>query len=92
MLLRRVMKEGETWQVPAVPNLILTTGNAGGTDILVDGAVTPALGGAGAVRRDIPLDPDLLKAGKLGALAPPITTASVGGVPGAAVAPKSASQ
>ncbi|HEY4173075.1 MAG TPA: DUF4115 domain-containing protein, partial [Rhodopila sp.] len=45
-------------------DLVLTTGNAGGTDIEVDGAPTPSLGGSGAVRRDIPLDPDQIKDGK----------------------------
>ncbi len=88
VLLNRVLHPGETWSVPAVPNLTLTTGNAGGTDILVDGAAITPLGGAGAVRRDIPLDPDLLKSGKLGSMAPPITTASSG----PAVVPKSSSQ
>jgi len=65
VLLNRIMHAGETWPVPAQPNLLLTTGNAGGTELLVDGATTPSLGGSGAVRRDLPLDPDLIKAGKL---------------------------
>lgn len=77
VLLSRVLHPGETWTVPAEPNLTLTTGNAGGTVVQVDGAVTPPIGGDGAVRRDIPLDPDLLKAGKYAA-AGPVTTASTG--------------
>jgi cytoskeleton protein RodZ len=77
VLLSRVLHPGETWTVPAEPNLTLTTGNAGGTVVQVDGAVTPPIGGDGAVRRDIPLDPDLLKAGKY-AVAGPVTTASTG--------------
>ena len=44
---------------------MLTTGNAGGTAVVVDGVATPVPGGTGAVRRDLPLDPDLIKAGKL---------------------------
>jgi len=75
VLLNRVLHPGESWPVPAQPNLLLTTGNAGGTDILVDGAATPSLGISGGVRRDIPLDPDLLKAGKPPSAASPITTA-----------------
>jgi cytoskeleton protein RodZ len=44
----------------------LTTGNAGGTQIDVDGSPIPAsLGGSGAVRRDLPLDAEMLKSGKL---------------------------
>lgn len=88
VLLNRVLHAGETWPVPAQPNLTLTTGNAGGTEVLVDGAAAPSLGISGAVRRDIPLDPDLLKSGKLGSLVAPVMTANSGG----AVAPKSAAQ
>lgn len=62
-LLTRVMKAGETFPVPTRANLVLNTGNAGRVEILVDGALVPPLGGQGAVRKDVPLDPDLLKAG-----------------------------
>ncbi len=67
VLLNRILHAGETWPVPPKPGLLLTTGNCGGTDLLVDGATTPALGGNGVVRRDLPLDPDLIKDGKLAA-------------------------
>jgi cytoskeleton protein RodZ len=59
VLLNRVMRAGETWPVPKGQGLLLTTGNAGGTEILVDGSPIASLGGAGAVRRDVPLDPDM---------------------------------
>ena len=65
VLLNRVLKAGETWPVPVRTDLLLTTGNAGGTDIVVDGAMTASIGGSGAVRRDLPLDPDQIKDGKL---------------------------
>jgi cytoskeleton protein RodZ len=65
VLLTRIMHPGETWDVPAKPNLLLTTGNAGGTDLVVDGLTSPSLGGSGMVRRDLPLDPDLIKGGSL---------------------------
>lgn len=74
VLLNRIMHAGETWEVPPRPNLLLTTGNAGGTDLVVDGVQSPSLGGSGVVRRDLPLDPDLIKDGKLAAITP---TASV---------------
>lgn len=61
VLLNRVMRAGETWNVPKEPNLVMTTGNAGGTDIVVDGVTAASLGGAGAVRRDIALAPDAIK-------------------------------
>ena len=64
VLLNRVLRTGETWPVPQRAQLLLTTGNAGATELMVDGQLTPPLGGMGAVRRDIPLDPDLVKAGR----------------------------
>jgi cytoskeleton protein RodZ len=75
ILLNRTLKAGETWSVPPRPDLLMTTGNAGGTDILVDGAPTPSLGGSGTVRHDMSLDPDQIKEGKLaGALAPQLVS------------------
>jgi cytoskeleton protein RodZ len=65
ILLNRVLRPGETWQVPARQPLMLTTGNAGGVDLVVDGVVAPSLGGTGVVRRDMPLDADIIKDGKL---------------------------
>lgn len=65
VLLNRVLHAGESWPVPARPNLLLSTGNAGGTDLVVDGTVAPGFGAAGAVRRDLPLDADVIKQGKL---------------------------
>jgi cytoskeleton protein RodZ len=79
VLLNRVLHPGETWPVPPQSNLVLTTGNAGGTNIVVDGATVPSLGGSGAVRRDIPLDPDVLKSGRIPSASLPLTTASSGG-------------
>jgi cytoskeleton protein RodZ len=75
VLLNRVLKAGDSWPVPPRTDLLLTTGNAGGTDILVDGAATPSLGGSGKVRRDMQLDPDQIKDGKLaGAVAPQLAS------------------
>ncbi len=66
-LLNKLMHAGESWPVPAAAEgLTLTTGNAGGTAIDVDGTpITASLGGSGAVRRDLPLDADMLKSGRL---------------------------
>jgi cytoskeleton protein RodZ len=75
VLLNRVLKPGETWSVPPRPDLLLTTGNAGGTQILVDGMATPSIGLSGSVRRDLPLDPQAIKDGKLAAaLTPPLAS------------------
>ena len=63
ILLARTLHEGETWKVPDLPGLRLTTGNAAATILLIDGVALPILGGIGGVRRDMPLDPGLLAAG-----------------------------
>ena len=55
VLVSRVMRPGETWPVPPDGPLLLTTGNAGGTEIVVDGVAQPPLGPPGAVKRDIPI-------------------------------------
>ncbi len=65
VLLNKILHGGETWPVPTRPNLVLTTGNAGGTELVVDGVATQVPGGSGAVRRDLPLDADLIKDGRL---------------------------
>jgi cytoskeleton protein RodZ len=62
-LIGKVMKAGETFPVPDRANLLLTTGNAGRVEVVVDGAVMPSLGAVGTARKDVPLDPDQLKAG-----------------------------
>jgi cytoskeleton protein RodZ len=64
VLFNRVLRTGESWTAPAdKPQLLLTTGNAGGTDLVVDGVTLPSLGINGTVRRDVVLDPDALKQG-----------------------------
>ena len=71
VLLNRVLKPGETWPVPPRPlPLLLTAGNPGGTEVLVDGVVAPPIGIAGRVLHDLPLDPDALKLGKVAANTP----------------------
>jgi hypothetical protein len=55
-LFGRLLRAGETWAVPRRPGLRLTTGNAAGTEVLIDGNPAPPLGPPGVVRRDIALD------------------------------------
>jgi cytoskeleton protein RodZ len=64
-LVTKVMRAGDTYPVPDHGNLILNTGNAGRIEILVDGAEVPSIGGPGSVRKEVPLDPDLLKSGSV---------------------------
>jgi len=59
----RVLRAGETYKVPAKPGLFLRTGNAGALQVLVDGKPVPSIGGVGAMRRNVALDPAELAAG-----------------------------
>ena len=61
VLFNRVLRPGETYRVPMRSGLLLTTGNAGGLEVVLDGDQLPTLGQQGVVRRDLPLEPDALK-------------------------------
>lgn len=61
-ILTRVLREGETYEVPDKKGLVLLTGNAGGLVIMLDGKPLPSLGAVGAVKRNIQLDPEALAA------------------------------
>jgi cytoskeleton protein RodZ len=82
VIFTKLMQPGESWTAPREAGLVLTTGNAGGTQLLVDGAPASSLGGPGTVVRDQPLDPGLIKSGALpaqiaaAAASPPSTAAS----------------
>ncbi len=65
VLLTRILRAGDMYRVPNRENLTLLTGNAGALQILVDGELVPALGPVGAVRRDVPLEPEYLRAGRI---------------------------
>jgi cytoskeleton protein RodZ len=62
LLLTRILKAGDSYRVPNRDDVVLTTGNAGGLEILVDGVAQPSLGEFGAVRRDVPLGPSSFSA------------------------------
>jgi cytoskeleton protein RodZ len=59
----RIFRAGDSFRVPDEEGLTLMTGNAGAIEIMVDGAGVPAIGPFGAVRRDVALDPERLRAG-----------------------------
>ncbi len=67
IVLSKLMHKGESWVVPAstadTPPLLLTTGNAGGTQLSVDGKTLPSLGADGAVRHNVRLDVADLRSG-----------------------------
>jgi cytoskeleton protein RodZ len=71
-LLSKLMHQGDSWPVPADrTDLVMTTGNAGGTEVDVDGTAVASLGPSGLVRKNVPLDPDMLKTGQLTPAAKP---------------------
>lgn len=63
VVLTQMLLAGDRYRVPNRDGLRLMTGNAGGLEILVDGDAVPAIGDRGQSRRDVQLDPNLLKAG-----------------------------
>lgn len=71
LLLTRFLRKGETYKVPDRTGLTLMTLNAGGVEVIVDGAIMPPLGDPGSVARGVSLDGDKLKAQAKPALAAP---------------------
>ena len=61
LLITRILYTGDSYKVPDEAGLLLITGNAGGIEVLIDGQAIPPLGPEGAVRRNIPLDPEGLR-------------------------------
>ncbi len=62
-VIETTLRPGERYEVPDQAGLSLKTGNAGGLDVLVDGAKAPPLGEVGSVIDRIALDPDRLRSG-----------------------------
>lgn len=59
ILISRVLNKGDRYQVSRNPeDLFLKTGNAGGLDIYLDGELMPPVGPQGALRSNVPLNPD----------------------------------
>lgn len=61
LLVARLLRSGDVYNVPDRPGLRMVTGNAGGLIVVVDGESMGPLGKEGAVRRGIPLEPDALR-------------------------------
>jgi cytoskeleton protein RodZ len=61
VVVNRVLAAGESLPIGEKPVLRLTTGNAGGLEIFVDGQPTSPLGEVGAVKRGVVLRAALLR-------------------------------
>ena len=57
----KTLQPGDAFLVPDRPDLVLWTGNAGGVEVIVDGAPLPPLGPEARVVRDVSLQPDALR-------------------------------
>ena len=57
LLMTRILRAGDRYRVPDLPDLVLMTGNAGGLTVLVDGRELAPLGPVGEVKRGISLTP-----------------------------------
>lgn len=69
VLFNRTLKPGESYRAPVKPGLLLTMGNAPGTDVVLDGQLVANPFPTTSVRRDIPLEPDRVRDGMA---APPV--------------------
>jgi cytoskeleton protein RodZ len=63
LLITRLLKKGQSYQVPDRSGLSLITGNAGALKIIVDGIAVPSIGPIGTVLRNVTLDPKNLSEG-----------------------------
>ncbi len=63
ILFTKILRAGDTYVVPARPDVVLVTGNAGAVEVIVDGKSLGSLGAVGQVRRNVPLDPEKLLEG-----------------------------
>ena len=63
LLITRLLKKGQRYEVPDRSGLTLITGNAGALKILVDGTQVPGIGPIGAIRRNVILNAMKLKDG-----------------------------
>lgn len=61
VFLSQVLKAGDKYIVPDEKGLLLTTGNAGGVSVMIDGKKVGHVGKSSQVKRGVKLDPDKFK-------------------------------
>ena len=86
VVLDRVLRAGDTFQVPNRDGFLLTTGKAENLEIIVDGEPSAVLAGATGVRRGVALDPDRLRAAAAPAEVAPARSAAAPAAPPAPAA------
>ena len=60
-VMTKLMREGETYVVDSRDKLYLSTGNAGGLELLFHDGSVRSIGASGEILRDLPLDADRLR-------------------------------
>lgn len=60
ILYTNILRVGQALPIPNKPGVTLTTGNASGVQLVLDGKKLGPLGRAGEVKRGVPLNPDAL--------------------------------
>ena len=60
----KTLQPGDLMNVPDLPGMRMTTGNAGGLQIMVDGVQSPWMGRSGEVVRNVSLEPPNLMRGR----------------------------
>lgn len=63
-LFDKILNPGESYSVPNIKGLRLTTGNGGGIVLNLDGVDLPRLSEESRIVRNVPLDPDKVKVHK----------------------------
>ncbi len=64
LVMTKLLRGGDFYEVPDRAGLILMTGNAGALEITVNGDVVPSIGETGVVRRNVALDAEKLRQGQ----------------------------
>ena len=64
IIISRMFRTGDRYNVPNKSGLILLTGNAGGLKIIIDGIRVPEIGSVGTILKNVRLDIELLKQGR----------------------------
>lgn len=62
IIISKILRTGEIYEVPELKKAIMDTGNAGGLEIIIDGKSLGPAGDVGQVKRDISLDEKTLRA------------------------------
>ena len=61
IIISKILREGEVYNVPELQNIYMDTGNAGGLEVIINGTNIGVIGDAGQVKRRLPLNENGLR-------------------------------